>query len=34
VFLPGYSRGFVKADDYLRLVEENTYQGDRVRPTS
>ena len=27
------TRPFVKADDYRRLVEENTYNGDRVRPT-
>jgi hypothetical protein len=33
VFLPGYSRGFVKADDYRRLVNECTYGADRVRPT-
>jgi hypothetical protein len=33
VVLPGYSRPFVKAEDYHRLVEESTYAGDRVRPT-
>ena len=33
VALPGYNRPFVKAEDYRRLVDENTYAGDRVRPT-
>jgi hypothetical protein len=33
VALPGYSRPFVKAEDYRRLVEESTYSGDRVRAT-
>jgi hypothetical protein len=33
VVLPGYSRPFVKAEDYQRLVEESTYADDRVRPT-
>ena len=30
--LPGYSRPLVKVADYLELVEQNTYRGDRVRP--
>jgi hypothetical protein len=33
VFLPGYSRGHVKVDDYLTLVARCTYSRDRVRPT-
>jgi len=33
VFLPGYSRGFVRVEDYLALIKENTYHGDRVRLT-
>jgi hypothetical protein len=33
VFLPGYSRGHVRREDYLELVEQHTYRGDRVRPT-
>lgn len=33
VKLPGYSRVFVRADDYRALVERSTYRGDRVRPT-
>ena len=33
VVLPGYSRPFVKAEDYRRLVEESTYSDDRVRAT-
>lgn len=32
VMLPGFSRPFVKAEDYRRLVDENTYQPDQVRP--
>jgi hypothetical protein len=33
VFLPGYSRGHVRAGDYLELIERCTFRGDRVRPT-
>ena len=33
VFLPGYSRGHVRVTDYIALVEQCTYRGDRVRPT-
>jgi hypothetical protein len=33
VFLPGYKRGHVRVEDYLRLIEQSTYRGDRVRPT-
>jgi hypothetical protein len=33
VFLPGYKRGHVRAEDYLQLLERSTYRGDRVRPT-
>lgn len=32
VFLPGYSRGHVRSEDYLQLLEQSTYRGDRVRP--
>jgi hypothetical protein len=33
VFLPGYSRGRVRREDYLELLERFTYRGDRPRPT-
>jgi hypothetical protein len=34
VFLPGQTRGgFVKVEDYVRLITESTYGPDRVRPT-
>ncbi len=33
VALPGYSRPMIRAEEYLALVEEYTYRGDRVRPT-
>jgi hypothetical protein len=33
IFLPGYSRGHVRAADYLALVERSTYRSGRVRPT-
>ena len=32
VALPGYSRPLIRAGDYLELVSEHTYRGDRVRP--
>jgi hypothetical protein len=32
VALPGYSRPMVRVEDYLQLVERNTYRDDRVRP--
>jgi hypothetical protein len=32
IALPGYSRPLVRADDYLALIAEHTYRGDRVRP--
>lgn len=32
VALPGYSRPLVRAEDYLALVSDSTYRGDRVRP--
>lgn len=34
VALPGYSRPMVRVEDYLALVERNTYRDDRVRPMS
>jgi hypothetical protein len=33
VKIPGYAFTFVRVADYLRFMEENTYRGDRVRPT-
>ena len=33
VFLPGYSRPLIRADDFLTLVDQSTYRGDRVRPS-
>jgi hypothetical protein len=32
VHLPGYSRPFVRAGDYVAWIEEHTHRGDRVRP--
>jgi len=32
VELPGYSRPMIRAEEYLDLVERNTYRDDRVRP--
>jgi hypothetical protein len=32
VALPGYSRPLIRAEQYLELVEHNTFRGDRVRP--
>ena len=31
VVLPGYSRPLIRVADYLALIAENTYTGDRVR---
>ena len=31
VILPGYSRPLIRVSDYLALIEESTYRGDRVR---
>ena len=33
VYMPGYSRPFVKVEAYLELLERHTYGRDRVRPT-
>jgi hypothetical protein len=33
VFLPGYSRPMVRAEEFLDLVEHCTYRDDRVRPS-
>ena len=33
IILPGYSRPLVRAADFAAWLEENTYRGDRVRPT-
>jgi len=32
VALPGYSRPMVRVEDYVELVECNTYRDDRIRP--
>ncbi|HEU5477530.1 MAG TPA: hypothetical protein VFU64_06865 [Gaiellaceae bacterium] len=32
VALPGYSRPMVRVEDYVHLIERNTYRDDRVRP--
>lgn len=32
VALPGYSRPLIRAEQYLELVEHNTFRDDRVRP--
>lgn len=32
VFLPGYSRPMIRAEDFRELVEHSTYRDDRVRP--
>ncbi len=32
VALPGYSRPMVRAQDYIELVQRNTFRDDRVRP--
>src|ERR671924_40667 len=34
VALPGYSRPMIRAEQYLELVEESTYDDDRVRPSA
>lgn len=33
IVLPGHGRPMVRAEDFLALVEEHTFRGDRVRPT-
>jgi hypothetical protein len=33
VAVPGFSRPMVRVRDYLALLDESTYAGDRVRPT-
>lgn len=32
VFLPGYSRPMIRAEEFRELVEYSTYRDDRVRP--
>lgn len=34
VALPGYSRPLIRANDYVELIAQSTYRGDRVRPSS
>lgn len=31
VVLPGYSRPMIRVADYVALITESTYRGDRVR---
>jgi hypothetical protein len=33
VVLPGYSRPLVRVEDFHALIQESTYNNDRVRPT-
>ena len=33
IVFPGSSRPHIRAEAYLKLVEESTYDGTRVRPT-
>jgi hypothetical protein len=32
IVFPGYSRPLIRVEDYLALVAESTFTGDRVRP--
>jgi hypothetical protein len=32
IVLPGYRRPLIRARDYQALLEQSTYNGDRVRP--
>ena len=32
VVLPGFSRPLIRREDFLALLAEHTYRGDRVRP--
>jgi hypothetical protein len=32
VAFPGYRRPLIRVADYLALLEQSTYRGDRVRP--
>jgi hypothetical protein len=34
VALPGYSRPMVRVQDYVELVEQNTFRDHRVRPVA
>jgi len=34
VALPGYSRPMIRAHDYVELIAQHTYRGDRVRPSA
>jgi hypothetical protein len=33
IVLPGYSRPLIRVSDFNQLLEQSTYNGDRVRPT-
>lgn len=32
VKVPGFARTTIRVSDYLELIEQNTYRGDRIRP--
>jgi hypothetical protein len=32
VALPGYSRPMIRAKDYVALLDDHTFRGDRIRP--
>jgi len=34
IALPGYSRPMIRAHDYVELIAQHTYRGDRVRPSA
>jgi len=34
VAIPGYSRPLIRVEEFERFLEEHTYRGDRVRPSS
>lgn len=34
VALPGYSRPMIRAHDYVQLIAQHTYRGDRVRSSA
>ncbi len=31
IVLPGYTRPLIRAEDYMRLLDQSTFAGDRVR---
>jgi hypothetical protein len=34
VALPGYSRPMIRARDYVALLDDHTFRGDRIRPVA